>query len=172
MTLDQILNLPELTGLTDQQVLDYGNEVVVIGGSDELWSYSGVAIHFGDQAAEGLLQAIQGAGLVGAAQVYLSRVMQLSLPQVQDKLEAIGLAVPALADVCNALNEIGITHGTRWQGWGVEQPTLETIASARPTERQRIAHFVNEILMPSIGDGSTTIEQIKALVANDANWNL
>ena len=172
MTLDQLLNLPELTGLTDQQVLDYGNEVVVIGGSDALWSYSGVALNFGDQAAEGLLQAIEGAGLVGAAQVYLSRGMQLSLQAVQDKLTAIGLMVPALSDVCNALKEIGITHGTRWQGWGVEQPTIESIAAARPTQRQRITHFVNEILMPALSNESITIEQIKAIVANEANWTI
>ncbi|WP_010587989.1 hypothetical protein, partial [Schlesneria paludicola] len=105
LTIEEIVARLEFEELTDQQVLDYGNQTTVIGGTDELWSYSGVAVQFGDAAAEGLLQAIQGAGLAGAAQVYLTRGMQLSLPQVQDKLTAIGLAHPELTAVCDALKE-------------------------------------------------------------------
>lgn len=131
MDLKTALQRDEFNGLSDADALAHGNQTVVISENDEYWSYSGVALQFGDAAAEGLLQALQGAGLVGAAQVYLVRGMQLNLPAVQDKLTALAVAVPDLADLCNGLKEIGITHGTRWQGFGVDQPTIEQIASAR-----------------------------------------
>ena len=132
----------------------------MIGGTDELWSYSGVALRFGDQAAEGLYNAMVGTGLNGAAQVYTSRGMQLNLPAVQDKLTAIALAIPALAAVCNALKEIGITHGTRWQLWGVDPvPEVEEIAAARmgPTEDQKIAHLMNEVITPYLQQTEKTL---------------
>ncbi|WP_010588559.1 hypothetical protein, partial [Schlesneria paludicola] len=66
MTLEQIFAQPEFDGMTDEQALAYGDDTIVIGGTDELWSYSGVAVMFGDVAAEGLLIAIQDVGLPGA----------------------------------------------------------------------------------------------------------
>lgn len=168
MDLNQIVRLPEATGMTAEQILAYGDESVVVGGSDELWSYSGVAINFGDAAAEGLLQAIQGSGLIGAAQVYLVKGMQLSLPTVQDKLTAIGLEAPALAAVCNALKEIGITHGTRWQLWGIERPTLEQldIALAPITDQQKIAALINEFILPYVSRPDSTLSGILAVIAD------
>lgn len=168
MTLEELFQKPELAGLTDEQALAYGNQSVAIDGSDELWSYSGVAVRFGDQAAEGLLAAIQGAGLVGAAQVYLTRGMQLSLPQVQDKLTTIGLAHPDLTGVCNALKEIGITHGTRWVQWNVAQPTLEEITTARlrPSEQEKIASLLNETIIPyASGENATLTGLLNAIAA-------
>jgi len=166
MTLEEIFNKAEFEGLTDEQAKAYGDEVIVIGGTDELWSYSGVALNFGDQAAEGLLQAIQGAGLVGAAQVYLTKGMQLSLSAVQEKLTAIGVSIPELAPVCDALKEIGITHGTRWQKWGVDAPTLEQITAARqgPTERQKIARLMNEIINPYLATEDATYSGLLAAI--------
>jgi len=168
LTLEEIFARPEFAELTDQQSFDYGNETIVIGGTDELWSYSGVAVQFGDTAAESLLVAIQEAGLAGAAQVYLTRGMQLSLPQVQDKLTAIGLAHPELTSVCNALKEIGITHGTRWQLWGVDQPTLDQVVEARqaPTEQQKIAALLNEFITPYVARPDATLAGLLSVITD------
>ena len=168
MRLEEIVRLPELSELSDQLMLDYGNQLVVIDGTDELWSYSGVALRFGDIAAEGLLAAIQEAGLVGAAQVYLGRGIQLSLPAVQDKLTAIGLAHPELTTVCNQLKEIGITHGTRWRKWGMGAPTLEQIAAARqePTEAMKIAALMNETVLPYIARSDATMSDLLDAIRN------
>jgi len=168
MSLETALMNAGFAGLTDAEALAYGNETVVIGGTDELWSYSGVALEFGDVAAEGLLQAIQGAGLVGAAQVYLGRGMQLSLPQVQEKLTTIGQSAPALSALCAALKEIGITHGTRWQLLGVDQPTVEQIAAARAVNafNEWAAQVINEII-PAARAAGKTIEETKTLIAEN-----
>lgn len=166
MNLRDILQLPGISNLSDQQVLDYGNTIVVIGGSDELWSYSGVAVTFGDMAAEGLLQAIQGAGLAGGATVYLTRGIQLSLPSVQEKLDAIATQKPELATVCAALKEIGITHGTRWQGWGIEAPTLQDISAAREAIAVSAwwSQLSDEVIPQRITAGDS-IAQLKSLIA-------
>ena len=166
MNLQGVLKLPEFAGLTNQQALEYGNATAVIGGSNELWSYSGVAVTFGDTAAEGLLQAIQGAGLAGGATVYLTRGIQLSLPSVQERLDAISEAVPAIASVCLALKEIGITHGTRWQGWGVSQPTLQQIAAAR--EALAVAEWwsqLSEEIIPQRITAGDSIAELKSLIS-------
>lgn len=169
LTLEELVARPEFAEATDQQVLDYGNELTVVGGTDELWSYSGVALEFGDLAAERLLSAIKEAGLEGAAQVYLTRGMQLSLPQVQDKLTAIGLAHPDLTSVCNELKEIGITHGTRWQKWGIAPPTLAQVTTARrvPTEAMKISSLLNEFVTPYVARPDATLAGLFAVI-NDA----
>ncbi|WP_010586423.1 hypothetical protein [Schlesneria paludicola] len=168
MTLEQIFAQPEFDGMTDEQALAYGDDTIVIGGTAELWSYSGVAVMFGDVAAEGLLIAIQDVGLPGAAQVYLTRGMQLSLPSVQDKLSAIGGMFPALSSVCTALKEIGITHGCRWQQWGIEPPTLEQVTAARqaPTEAMKIAALLNEFITPYVARPDATLSGLLAVITD------
>jgi len=171
MDLKAALRRDEFSGLSDQETLDHGDETVVVGGSDDLWSYSGVALQFGDAAAEGLLQAIQGAGLTGAAQVYLIRGMQLSLAEVQDKLTAIGQAAPSLAGLCEALKEIGITHGTRWASLSVSQPTLEQIAVARAANEweDTIQAFADRysVVVGQMRDGTiTSREQVDQAILN------
>lgn len=166
MDINAIVMLPEVASMTAEQIIAYGDETVAIGTTDELWSYSGVSMVFGDAAAEGLRIAIEQMGLVGGAQVYLTRGIQLSLPQVQDKLTAIGLEFPALTSVCNGLKEIGITHGTRWQLWHVAKPMIEDIEVAliRKASTAWWATISNEIVQPGIA-GGMSIEQLKAAIA-------
>lgn len=138
-TLVNALKTAGFAGLTDEEALAYGGATVVIGGSDLLYTYKYVADEFSDAAAEGLYAAMKGAGLNGGAEIFLTPGWQLSLPKIQDKLTALSQdltasGVPqymALAQVCDALKEVGITHGTRWQLLGVDQPTLEQVTAAR-----------------------------------------
>ncbi|MGZ5508705.1 MAG: hypothetical protein ACXWKH_20215 [Limisphaerales bacterium] len=166
MTLQQALMDAGFMGLSDADALAYGNAVVVIGGSSALWTYKGVVDRFGLQAGEGLLAAIQGAGLAGAALTYINPGIDLSLAVTQSNLASIATAVPALAVVCEALKEIGITHGTRWQLWGVSQPVLADITAARSenANQQAVATFMNETLNPLLATNPTPA-QIKSAVS-------
>lgn len=139
MSLRDVLQFPEFDGLTDQQALDYGNETVVIGGSDEWWTYAGVEQAYGVVAAEKLGAAIKETEVAAGVPLecgwgrYINPGIPLNLDTTQGLLTAIGATHPDIASVCDSLKEIGVAHGTRWQGWGVSQPSVEDIATARTT---------------------------------------
>ena len=166
---------PEFFGLTAEQALAHGNESVVITEDSSRWSYAGVAQRFGATAAEAIGAAMQAAGLVIGVTTYATVGIALNDPQTQINLAAIA-ASPAgatavdnsktLAQVCGELMEIGITHGTRWQLWGIPQPTVEdiTAAMARNAASSWASHVWNEIVQPGINAGKS-IEQLKADIA-------
>jgi len=177
-TLVNALKTAGFAGLTDEQALAYGDETVVIGGSDLLYTYKYVADEFSDAAAEGLYAAMKSVGLSGGAEIFLNPGWQLSLPKIQEKMTSLAegftnSGVPelmALAPVCDALKEVGITHGTRWQLLGCDQPTLEQVTTARAaiTEQAEAASFIamiqNEIIGPAESDGKTKAEVVALLL--------
>lgn len=130
------------------------NTYVDLPHNHELWTYNGVANAFGDQAAEGLAQAMTTAGLTTAVMVYASKGFDLSLQQTQDKLDAIAAGVPPLADVCEALKAIGRPTKIRWDHVGL---------LALPTE--------NDILLAqqAIADGET-IDNLRSLATGCASY--
>jgi hypothetical protein len=168
MQLRDILQRPEFVHLSDADALVYGNKTVVIGGSSARWDYQAVAKQFGVAASEGILAAIQRAGLPGAAMAYTSGGFDLSDEQTQEKLDAIALAVPSLAAACTALKEIGITHGTRWEQLGTMPPTLAEIVTARASlatevERNKSIARWNRVIDAYDRGAITTDEQAVTL---------
>ena len=175
MDLQTTLHNPEFSEFTAEQALAFGNESVVIAEETSRWSYAGVAQRFGTSAAEAIGAAMQAAGLSIGVTTYATVGIALNDPQTQVNLAAIASS-PAgttvvdnnktLTQVCNELMEIGITHGTRWQFWGVPQPTVEdiTAAMARNTAAAWAASVWNELIQPGINAGKS-IEQLKADIA-------
>lgn len=140
---------------------------VVLSTDTTLHGYVWVARNYGDAAAEGILAAIQGAGLPGAAAAYTSYGFDLSDQLTQDKLDAIALAVPTLATLCGQLKRAGINGGQQWQ---VEQlptqPTFDTITSAlaEVVNFLQVENFNLNCVQVAINAGKS-IPEIKALVA-------
>lgn len=168
MNLQQALQDPGFIGLDDSAALAYGNESVTIATSaGTLWSYDGVAAQFGAAVAEGIGAAIASAGFPLAVQSYVAKGIDLSLPQVQTQLSAIATAVPSLASACTALQQIGITIGTRWQLWGVAQPLVGDITAARAALANQAAKttLMNEIINPQASDSSVSLAQFQANIA-------
>lgn len=175
MDLQTALQDPAFSGLTAEQALSYGNEQNVIAEDSSRWSYAGVAQQFGVIAAEAIGAAMQAAGMTIGVMTYANAGIALNDPQTQVQLAAIasspaGLTAvdndKTLAAVCHELMEIGITHGTRWQLWGTEQPTLDEITSAmtRNASAAWWALISNEVIAPGIAAGKS-IEQLKSEIA-------
>lgn len=167
MTLINAIQSQALTGTPAEVVSAFG-ATVDLPHNHDLWSYNGVATTFGDTAAEGLAQAMSAAGLTTAVMVYASKGFDLSLQQTQDKLDAIAVGVPPLAQVCIALKAIGRPTTTRWQFCGLSAlPTEAEVAAAINTiaDQQQIAALMNEVINPALSDPATTLASLKAAIA-------
>ena len=178
MDLNECLKQACFAGLTDAECLAYGNGIVVVSRDDREWSFKGVADRWSSQLAEDLYGTLIAMGKPGSAQLYLQPGWQLSLDKVQDDLTQLAAGLTAnnrqdLADICLQLKAIGITKGTRWSAWGVDQPTVEDIAAVRvgPHQRARIIQFCNEVWNPAIANENTTIAELQALAADAENWS-
>lgn len=166
-TLQAAMLDPMFSGLSDADSLTAGNVPVVVSSSEgTLWSYDGVAIQYGAAQAELLGAAIAAAGFPLAAQSYVSKGIDLSLPLVQGELTAIAGNFPAVAESCNSLKAIGVTMGTSWQLWGLSQPTVDQITAARTINANAadVANMLNEVILPLINSGCSKA-QLKTAVA-------
>lgn len=161
MNLIDALRDSRLDGLDDAATLAAGNETVVIATSSAMWRYAGVAAQFQSAAAEGLYAAILAGVGPGSAATYIEPGINLSLDESQEKLDAIAAAVPALAGLCAALKEIGITHGTMWQSLGVSQPLLADITAARAqiVDQSKKTLAMNALINVQANDPSVTYAQ-------------
>jgi hypothetical protein len=183
MNLDQALNRTEFVGLSDSDALAAMLSKVTVPADSTAYSYSGLAPILAEaECHASIMLALRTfiLSLVGGdsldAFLLCDGKCDFTNPGIQAQLAANFQlnSDPVVRHAIQAMIDIGSEKKIPvWTTLGIEtEPTLEAIAAARPTQRQRIAHFVNEILMPALGEESTTIEQIQALVANDANWNL
>lgn len=167
MSLIAAIQSQGLTGTPAEVVSAFG-DLIDLPHNHDLWSYNGVATTFGDAAAEALAQAMTTAGLATAAMVYASKGFDLSLQQTQDKLDAIAVGVPPLAQVCIALKAIGRPTTTRWEFCGLSAlPTESEVAAALTTitNQQQIAALANEVINPALSNPATTLASLKAAVA-------
>ena len=132
MNLNQVLQLPEVSGLTDQQVVDYGN-IQIPQSSQEMWKWSRVVsdARFGKALADTLYGAIQSTNGLPAATVYLTDGIDLSRAESQVGLDAIAVLIPSIADQCKQLKLLGVWSIDRWTLWGVPDTTLDQITATR-----------------------------------------
>ena len=131
-------------------------------------TYGFIVREYGLEAAEGVLVALTAAGLHGAAATYISPGIDLSHATAQAQLTALGAANPSIADFCNILKELGISHTEQWRKSGLEAlPTTQEAetALAAIADRSKVVTFLNEVLNPLLADDATTKAQIKAAVA-------
>lgn len=170
MTLEEIFNLPEFVGLDDKQAKAYGDETVVIATDNQFWRWIGICGRFSDDVGDGLYNAMLAEGMNAAAANFINPGFDLTNGPTRDKIDFIAAKYPAYAEVCEAIKELGITHGTRWQGWGVDSPTVEGITAARQAiaDRNAVNSFCGSVWNPAVGSGTATPAQLKQLVAE---WN-
>lgn len=92
------------------------------------WSIAGMAREFGAEAAEGIYQALDGAGLCGLALRFCSVGIDAGDPQWTTQVDALAAATPDLAPLAPTIRDLG--HDTRpmWERLGLpEAPSVETI---------------------------------------------
>ena len=94
---------------------------------DQLYTWSGVALTIGPQAAEGLRLALLANGLGWVVHQLGGLGIQLSNELVQQAL--LGFAQAGLPG-CADLAAKGISHITPWQSAGLTEPTLADVESA------------------------------------------
>jgi hypothetical protein len=131
-------------------------------------TYGFIVREFGIEAAEGVLVALTAAGLNGAAATYVNVGIDLSHATAQAQLTALAAANPDIAEFCNTLKELGISHTEQWRKSGLASlPTTEEveIALTAIADRTAVVTFLNEVLNPLLADDATTKAQIKAAVA-------
>lgn len=157
-----------LTDSTAEEIVAALGETVVNRVDDTPRTYGFIVREYGLSAAEGLLVALTDAGLHGAAATYINPGIDLSHTTAQDQLTALGAANPSIADFCNTLKELGISHTEQWRNSGLDAlPTTEEVetALAEIADRSDVVTFLNEVLNPLLADDATTKAQIKAAVA-------
>jgi hypothetical protein len=158
---------------TVDAVLAYGNQTVEISRDDALWRGIGVTKRFGLAASEGLYATLQALDMHLMAASFVEPGIQLSDPLTQFQLPQIaaGLrslnnpAKSALADVCDALQAIGITYGTRWAASGLSVPSPEEITAA--LDKIKVLDWMSnvEMLFVQYRVQNVSIAQIKTAVA-------
>lgn len=162
MSLRDVLQLAEYSGLTDQQALDRLLEVTVLATDPTAYTWSGTNERLGQMGLP--LEVLAGwdsvlIGLPGGAmmdRMLSSGGVNYTLPNVRAGLQAVLDANPgeSVAAVITALMEIGVRHGPRWQAYDgaiTAEPTLESIAAARATiatdaVRQQLADRYNAVV--------------------------
>lgn len=156
-----------LTENTAEEIVDALSQTVVNRVDATPRTYGFIVIQYGLEAAEGVLAALNSAGLPGAAAMYVNPGIDLSHATAQAQLTALGAANPSIAGFCNTLKELGISHTERWRKSGLDAlPTTQEVetALAAIADRAEVVAFLNEVLNPLLSDDATTKAQIKAAV--------
>jgi hypothetical protein len=133
-----------------------------------LRGYGYVAERFGVEAAEGLAQAMDAAGLTTAKVAYATVGFDLSHDLTQAHLSAIAAASNTLAPVCVALMQTGRPLMKRFQQFGLEAlPTTGEVESDRSKllNEQWLAAWLNEVAWPAVASGKTRAEIAQLCVA-------
>lgn len=159
------IQIEGLTGTAAEIAVAFAADVPLPYMTDK-WTYSGVAEYFGEQAAEGLSQAMSAAGLTTAVMVYAYPGFDLSLDKTQSNLTAIADAVPPLADVCNALKTMGRPTAERWRRAGLDSAPDEAAcadALQRIATQQWWAQQSNETVPAMLTAGKTPAEIVARL---------
>lgn len=153
---------------TDQEMLDLGNSLILVGEDPELWRYIGVADQFGSQVAEAIYQAVLSQ-LPGAAASFISPGLALNNDTVQGMLTILANQftagnMPSAAQACNALKKIGRDYQSVFEVSGLSNVTLADIAAARQEViyDDWYQHLIYDVLPPLRGQPP---EIIKAAVA-------
>lgn len=85
------------------------------------------------QFAEAILAALKSSGMLGVADLYTGKGIDLSLDESQAFLTGLGNAQPQLKELCDELKRCGVRPQTKWQEVCGESPlpTIEEVAAAQ-----------------------------------------
>jgi hypothetical protein len=164
-------NVIQSLGLADstaEEIVEALGQTVVNRVDATPRTYGYIAREFSIEAAEGILIALTAAGLHGAAATYINPGIDLSHASSQAQLTALGAANSEIADFCNILKELGISHTEQWRKSGLDAlPTTKEVETALVAiaEWTEVVTFLNEVLNPLLADDATTKAQIKTAVA-------
>lgn len=157
-----------LTENTAEEIVEALSQTVVNRVDATPRTYGYIVREYGLEAGEGILVALTSAGLNGAAATYINPGIDLSHATAQAQLTALGAANPSIADFCNTLKELGISHTEQWRKSGLDAlPTTEEVEAALSAiaGRAEVVTFLNEVLNPLLANDATTKAQLKAAVA-------
>lgn len=138
MLLSEALQKAEFNGLTDQEALDYGNTLVVVGMDSTPYTWSGIGaklIENGVAPADVVKMAAEISSLPGGPildKCLTSGGFDFSSDLNRMTIQSFEVSEPDWAvTVLDAMLNIGRKQGTRWLLWGVSQPILADITSTR-----------------------------------------
>lgn len=166
---------PLFSGLNDADTLTAGNVAVIVFSDNTPYTWSGIGQKLLENGVSSevvlnmraTLSALPNGGstLDGC---FLSGGFDCSDATNRALLSASEVTDPPDAvTLINAMLAVGIVMGTSWQKWGIAQPLLADITSARATNTayDAITLFFNATLNPLVGSGTATPDLIKAAVA-------
>lgn len=157
-----------LTDSTAEEIVEALSQTVINQTNTARIGFDDITLMFNLEAAETMYSVLIAAGLPATAATFVGKGIDLSLPTAQAQLTALGAANPAIADFCNTLKELGISHTEQWRKSGLDAlPTTQEVetALAEIADRTAVVTFLNEVLNPLLADDATTKAQIKAAVA-------
>jgi len=166
-----LTNVIQSLGLADstaEEIVAALNQTVVNQTNTARRSFDDITLLFDLEAAETMYSVLIAAGLPATAATFVGKGIDLSLPKAQDQLTALGAANPDIAEFCNTLKELGISHTEQWRKSGLDAlPTTQQVEAALTSiaDRTAVVTFLNEVLNPLLADDATTKAQIKAAVA-------
>lgn len=131
------------------------------------WSIAGMAREFGAEAAEGIYRALNGAGLCGLAVRFCSVGIDAGDPQWTEQVDALAVAVPALAPLAPTIRDLGYDTRPMWERMGLpEAPDIKTIEGWK-SDAVKSYDFRQVLLSANMNpDGMGLVVRIMACDAN------
>jgi hypothetical protein len=161
--LAKILMDPDFTAIAaDADARAYGLSMVTRTNSS-MWSYDQIVKdpRFGRAIADALYAAIVASGSPGAAILFVTYGIDLSLPATQGGLDQIAEMTPSLATYCNLLKSLGLWQVTVFASRGVtwspevSDITYHRAANVAATKWQHL-----------------TFDVVPTLLKQGSNWDL
>lgn len=194
MALTDIFLSNDVMAMTDDQVMTWLQESIVVSQDDQFYHWDGVAAKLSDMLMAGAFVAtsppLSPTDVATFVDILSSMPLgfqtlnslftggpgcQISLPTFQATVAAMEIAEPPKAVVIlNAILSIGQPQTkARWEVIplpSLPQKTDVTSARAQYLVNQKVTFFFNHVFQPYFNSGVATVQGVKDLVNNDANW--
>lgn len=159
MSLESVLQRSDFVNLSDADALAYGNETVVVLEDHTPYTWSGIGqklLQHGVSAEQVIgmatnINSLPGGALLNAC--LTSGGMDFADATNRAIISSFEVNEPDWAvAVLEGMLAIGQTHGTRWELFGVSQPTLQDITDARADIADRAQKTAFSALCRMIAD--------------------